>query len=126
MDKSMIPALIAAAEAAGEAAGSRHVPVPMVVGEADGFSNRFKPGAVLEVVNDGVCGFAWIKVRPGNSPVANYLKRTGKGHTSYSGGVDVWVSGFNQSMERKEAYANAYAKVLQAAGVTAYSQSRMD
>ena len=45
---------------------------------------------------------------------------------SYYGGVDIWVGEFNQSMERKEACAAAMARVLNEAGIKAYSMSRMD
>jgi hypothetical protein len=38
----------------------------------------------------------------------------------------MWVFDYNQSMELKEAYAHAYAKVLRDAGFNAYANSRMD
>lgn len=121
-------ALHAKAHAAGMAAGQASVPVPMIVGEAkDIFSNEFKPGATLYHVPDGVCGFAWVNIKPGNSPFANWLKKSGAGgKDDYYGGVTVWVSEFGQSMTRKEAYAHAYAKVLNDSGVYASSMSRMD
>ena len=36
------------------------------------------------------------------------------------------VSQYGQSLEKKEAFANAYAEVLSDAGVRAYVDSRMD
>ena len=44
----------------------------------------------------------------------------------FRSGLSVWVSEGGQSMERKEAYARAYADVLRAAGIEAYAGSRMD
>lgn len=80
-------------------------------------------------VDDGVCGFAWVNVKPGNCKFANWLKKSGNGRRdSYYGGVTVWVSAFNQSMQKKEAYARAFAKVVGESGEvkSAYASSRMD
>lgn len=78
------------------------------------------------IVPDGPCGFAWVIVKPGTSSFARWLVRTNRGSKAYRGGVQIWVSDFNQSMERKSAYADAFAKVLQQAGIECYSDSRMD
>lgn len=73
------------------------------------------------------CGFAWIKVRPANSPFANWLKKNGHVRgVAYHGGVDIWVHEFGQSMQRKEAFAHAFAEVIYNAGIKAYAQSRID
>ena len=45
---------------------------------------------------------------------------------AYPTGLHFWVGLFNQSMTRKEAYASAFAKVLNEAGIQAYADSRMD
>jgi hypothetical protein len=115
--------LFAKARAAGMAAGEGARPTPMHVvqrGEGGEIIKRYAP------VMDGVCGFAWINVRPGNSPFANWLKKNTHASPAYQGGVDYWVREFSQSMERKEAFARAFAAVLQEAGITAYAGSRMD
>jgi hypothetical protein len=114
-------AIVARAESAGLAAGEAVAPRPMVVvgGVPGGEQKKY-------FVSEGVCGFAWITIRPGNSAFARYLKKVGKASKAYGGGVQVWVGQFNQSMQRKEAYANAYAAVLREAGVNAYAGSRMD
>lgn len=82
----------------------------------------------VEVVNDGVCGFAWVNIKPGNSGFAKFLKNNGYARKDdYYGGVTVWVSGYNQSMQKKEAYAGAFARSLRDAGFDrVYSMSRMD
>jgi hypothetical protein len=116
--------LFATAHAAGMAAGEAAAPTPMHVVRRDvvtgQITKRYAP------VMDGVCGFAWINVRPGNSPFANWLKKNTHASPAYQGGVEYWVREFNQSMERKEAFARAFARVLQEAGITAYAGSRMD
>jgi len=74
------------------------------------------------------CGFASVKIKPANSAIARYIKSTGKGRTGYSGGLIVSNPGgsMTQNMDIKEAGADAFAEVLRAYGVTAYSESRMD
>lgn len=114
------------AHLAGLAAGRAAIPDPMFV-QGQG---RDENGAPIVInyppVLDGVCGFAWVTIRPGTSSFARWLVKNGYGRSAYGGGVQVWVGYFNQSLTRKEAYASAFAKVLQEAGITAYSGSRID
>lgn len=111
---------------AGLKAGEAIVPVPMVVIERANPLDDRSPAVKRWPVEGGVCGFAWITVRPGTSAFARWLAKTKLGHTAYGGGVSVWVGAFGQSMTRKEAYARAFADVLKAAGITAYAESRID
>ena len=120
-------ALVKSAVAAGEAALSKVIPVPMVVGSSKSlFGNDVDPSKPMYFVEGGVCGFASVRVKPGNCGVAKYLKSSGMGRSSSYGGVlvSVWAGG--QSLERKEAYGSAFAEVLRNAGVNAYCESRMD
>lgn len=112
---------------AGYAAGDACVPTPVKFGQAASlFGNEMIPGTE-EIVEDGVCGFAWINIKPARGKFVNYLKKIGMGRSdSYYGGYTVWVTEYGQSMERKEAYARAFAKVLQDYGMKAYGMSRMD
>jgi len=127
MDKKDFQALWDKAVAAGKAAGNAAVPVPMVVSQRANPLNDNSPAVKEWFVADGVCGFAWVKVKPGNSAFANWLKKKGYARKdSYGGGVSISVSDYNQSMARKEAHAYAMADVFQAAGFKAYGQSRMD
>lgn len=108
---------------AGQRAAEECRPKPMHVGvqRADGTF------AHLETIEDGVCGFAWINVKPGNSPFANWLKRNDRARKDhYYGGVTIWVGEYQQSLERKAAHAQAFAMVLQQYGIKAYASSRMD
>ena len=78
-------------------------------------------------VADGVCGFAWINVKPGTSKFARWLKKAGLARSDdYYGGVIISVRDFNQSMQKKETYAYAFAKVLEENGITATAISRID
>ena len=79
-------------------------------------------------VAEGMCGFAWVNISPARGKFVNYLKKIGKGYTSYQGGYNVPAGGveLGQSITRKEAYAEAYAKVLQDWGIKCYVSSRLD
>jgi hypothetical protein len=120
--------LYARAHAAGLEAGDAHMPTPMIVerhanplDDSSPVVQRWAP------VMSGVCGFAWVSIRPGNSSFALWMKKHGHARSdSYAGGVRVHVWLYNQSMEKKEAYASAFADVLRDEGIKAYAQSRMD
>ena len=77
-------------------------------------------------VEDGVCGFASVIVKPANSRFAKYLVAKGLGRKSYYGGIAMSVHAFNQSLQKKEAYAYAFARVLESFGIRCYVESRMD
>jgi len=78
------------------------------------------------LVDDGVCGFASVIVKPANCKFAKFLKEKGLGRKHYYGGLSMSVQDFNQSLQKKEAFAHAFAKVLNDNGITAYTESRMD
>lgn len=122
-------ALYQSADKAGREAAERCVPAAMLVGTPKTmFGNDIDYSKTVEYVADGVCGFAWVNLKPGNSGFANWLKKKGYARPdSYYGGVTIWVSGYNQSMQKKEAYAGAFCRVIQVAGYTkSYPMSRMD
>jgi hypothetical protein len=77
-------------------------------------------------VSDGVCGFASVTVKPANSKFAKFLIANGLGRKGYGGGVCMSIRQFNQSLTKKEAYAYAFASVLNEHGIKAYVDSRMD
>jgi len=122
-------AAFAKAVYAGLAAGGASKPNPMVICEmSNPLSNSIADVKQMWVENEGACGFAWVNVNPGNSPFANWLKKNGYARKSYAGGVDIWISDFGQSVDRKEACASAMAKVLQMElGMSSiYAASRLD
>jgi len=77
-------------------------------------------------VEDGVCGFASVIIKPANSKFAKFLVANQLGRKAYGGGVSMSIRDFNQSLTKKEAYAYAFSKVLNDNGITAYVDSRMD
>ena len=112
----------------GMAAGNGCTPTPMVVGQpTTPLGNDIDYSKETYYVSDGVCGFAWINIKPARGKFVKYLKDNDIGRKdSYYGGYTIWVSGFGQSLDRKSAYARAFAEVLNENGLTAYAMSRMD
>jgi len=108
-------ALTTKAHTAGMAALEAATPRPMTV----------TGGGKSWHVPEGVCGFAWIKIK-GNTAFGRWAKKAGVASKSYPTGLMIWVGVGGQSYERKTAYAGAYAKVLTEAGITAYANSRLD
>ena len=124
-----IPATVYAdAHAKGIAAGNGANPTPMIVGTpTTPLGNDIDYSKDTHYVSDGVCGFAWVNIKPARGKFVKYLKDNHIGRKdSYYGGYTVWVSDFGQSLARKESYARAFTKVLTDNGLTAYSMSRMD
>jgi hypothetical protein len=116
------------ADAAGKAAVKALNVRPMVVSQRE---NPFDDNSKVVqswFVEDGVCGFAWVNIKPANSKFCKWLLANHRARKdSYSGGVTLWIGDYGQSMQKKEAYAHAFAKVLRDNGVTkCYASSRMD
>ena len=119
--------IFAEALAAGLAAGDAAKPRAMVVGTPSTFlGDDIDYNKRTYYVSEGVCGFAWVVIRPGNSSLARQSVKLGIGSKAYGGGVSIWVGDHGQSLERKEQHARAYADVLRSYGVNAYLESRMD
>jgi hypothetical protein len=122
------------ADAAGKAAVEKLNVVPMIVGqETSLFSNVIDRTKPTYYVADGACGFAWVNVYPANKgntragkEERKLLERFGFYKNDYEKTYQLWVSAYNQSIQKKEAYARAYADVLRANGMKAYSDSRLD
>ena len=110
---------------AGAQAANAIRPRPMVVTQV-GLDDKPLPGTEPEIVWDGLCGFAWVVIKPARGPFVNYLKKRGIGDKHYAGGWNIWISEYNQSYERKEAHASAMAEVFRKYGITAYAGARLD
>lgn len=110
-----------AAHDAGMAAGRAAQCEPMIVRD-------MQTGHVYEPVADGVCGFAWVVLRPATSRFARWASANRGARKEYGGGLCLtWVSEFGQSMTRKEAYARAFAEVLRRElNLNVHAHSRMD
>ena len=116
------------AHSAGLAAGHGCTPTPMVVGTpTTPLGNDIDYSKDTYYVADGLCGFAWINIKPARGKFVKFLKDNDIGRKdSYYGGYTIWVSDFGQSVTRKENYARAFVKVLEENGLKAYAMSRMD
>lgn len=110
------------ARAAGLLAAQAAQVQPMVVNQCKSLFDDTVTRSYF--VADGVCGFASVVVC--NIKFANQMKKLGIGRKNYGGGYAISVQDFNQSLQRKEAYAYAFAGVLREAGIEAYVDSRMD
>lgn len=110
----------------GVASANEKVPTPMVVTMHENMFDDNSPIKYQETIQGGVCGFAWIKIRPANCSFANWCRKQEKGSNAYGGGLSIWVHQYGQSMELKMAYASGFAAILQEAGIKAYADSRMD
>ena len=99
---------------------------PMVVQQRENPLNDDSKVVREYFINDGVCGFASVTVKPANCKFAKFLVANGLGRKSFNGGVSMSVRDFNQSLTKKEAYAYAFASVLNEHGIKAYVESRMD
>lgn len=121
------PDLFLLADKAGKEAVAKLKVTPMVVQQHTNPMDDNSPVKQQWFIEDGVCGFAWVNIKPANSKFANWMKKMGYGRTdSYYGGLSYWIGDYGQSMQKKEAYANAFAGVLQEYGIKAYASSRMD
>lgn len=122
------------ADAAGRTAVEKLHVVPMIVGqETSFFSGKIDYSKPTEYVADGVCGFAWVDVYPvnkGNTLAGKeerkILESVGFRKNDYTKTHQLWISDYNQSMQKKEAYARAFAEILRDNGIKAYSGSRLD
>jgi len=114
------------AQTKGSEALTACIPTPMTVIETDLSGNQI-PDSEEYFVEGGECGFAWVTIKPGNCPFANWLKKNGFAEKdSYYGGVSIWIHEGGQSVTRKKAFAEALAKVFEENGIKAYAMSRLD
>src|SRR5690606_4731782 len=86
---------------------------PMIVTQRENPLDDNSKVIYQEFVSDGPCGFAYVKVKPANCAFAKFLVKEGLAR-KWSGepGVVMSIRGYNQSMQRKEAYAFAFSRVL--------------
>lgn len=110
---------------AGQEAGISLKPRPMSLVNTDIRGNPL-PNSPVYHCNEGMCGFAWVVIRPATSSFARWLRKNNLARTGYTGGLHISISDHNQSIERKLAHARAMAKVFCNAGFDAYPDSRLD
>ena len=120
---------------AGYEAGFNHTPEPVSWTQGDVFGKPVE-GAKVWNCSEGLCGFAWIalynKVPAGmkrkvKTPFAHWLIANGHARwDSYGKYTHISVSEFNQSVDRKYAYAQAFVRVLENHGIEAFAKERLD
>jgi hypothetical protein len=108
-------AILQQAQQAGNAAFEAEVPQPMIV---TGMGQT-------HVVDDGVCGFAWVKIK-GNTAFGRYCAKQGYARRAYGGGLAFYPGHLSQSYDRKMAWARAFARVLESHGISAYATGHLD
>jgi hypothetical protein len=119
--------LFESAHEAGLKAGREVGVTPMVVGSpTELFGNEIDWNKSTYHVSDGVCGFAGVIIKPARGKFVSLLKKMGRGWKHYYGGFYMTCREFNQSLTRKEAYCEAFARVLGEAGLRCYTESRLD
>jgi len=119
--------LFESAHEAGLKAGREVGVTPMVVGTpTELFGNEIDWDKSTYHVSDGVCGFAGVVIKPARGKFVSFLKKMGLGWKHYYGGFYYTCREFNQSLTRKEAYCEAFARVLGDAGLSCYVDSRLD
>ena len=127
MSKVHCEKLLERAHLMGMDAGRRVGVVPMVVGTpTELMGNDIDYSKKTYFVESGVCGFAGVVIKPARGKFVSYLKSLDMGYKHYYGGWYVSVREFGQSLTRKEAYAEAFAKVLGEVGMRCYVDSRLD
>ena len=110
----------------GHAAAMAVTPTPMIVEQRARIFDDSSPVVKSWQINDGVCGFALVRIKPANCAFAKWLLRTRRVYKSEVGGVCYSISDYRQSLTRKEAYAHAFAAHLRRCGINAHSESRID
>lgn len=108
-------------------AAAKEVELPQfLITETNAFGEQ-KENAKQYIMN-GLCGFAWVSIKPANMKFAKWMvQNAGARKDSYAGGVRFPIFGFEQSIDKKAAYAGAFAGVLQDAGMKkVYMDSRLD
>lgn len=107
---------------AGLAAGNAIRPKTVGFYQSDLQGNRLGP---TEWCSEGACGFAWVSF-PGNTDWGRWAKAKGGAGSHWPSGLCYWVRDHEQSVDRKEAHARAYALVLQNNGIKCHVGSRLD
>ena len=96
-----------------------------IIGDEIGLSDEIDFSKKTYVL-DGLCGYAWVNISPARGAFVNYLKSREIGRKGYYGGYEISVREFGQSVDRKYAFAQAFAEVLGKYGIEAFAGNRLD
>lgn len=97
-------AIFELATKAGRLAEAQCVPTPMKISGG-------------ELIMDGECGGAYVRVSDARRGFARWLKTQKHGSRDFRGGVSVYAETNSQSADRAAAYAEAFARVLRRNGI---------
>jgi len=112
---------------AGEEAVKKCKPTPMVVAQHENMLDDSSPIEEAYYVEGGVCGFAWVRIKPATQSFAKWAKENEIGRTdSYAGGLIIGCHGGGQSYERNMAEAYSVADVLNKHGIKCNAEGRLD
>jgi hypothetical protein len=101
--------------------------VPMTVVQHSNMLDDNSPIKKSWYVEDGVCGFVWVNIKPANTSFAKWLvKNDYAKKDSYYGGITIWISQYGQSMQKKSEFAKAFSTIINEYGFKSYADSRMD
>lgn len=126
--------IYAEARRAADAAAAAVRPAPMIVGTPTnplGNNIDLDRGPVY-LSNEGVCGWSVVRIRPARGAFVSWAR---SGNTQHIGFLDDYAGGFcvsvlttniTQSYERNAAAARAFAAVLNAHGIKASAETRLD
>jgi hypothetical protein len=81
------------------------VPTPMWV---EGFN---------EAIDEGACGFAWVRLPDARSRFSRWLKKNYLGSSGYGSGCRVPAKTASQSLERAQKYCEGFAQALRLNGI---------
>lgn len=111
-----------------ETASKNIVPHPVRWASAHRWSDvGIDPDQPSWVENEGLCGFAWVTIRPARGEFVKYLKSRGIGHKNYSGsGWTINTTTLEQSFERNEAWANTFCAILEKYNIHSTVTTRLD
>jgi hypothetical protein len=100
-------------------AGNAANPTPMAV---------YNPASgATHIVSDGVCGFAYVTIRPRTCKLARFAVDCGWRSNSWHKRIELSIQEFGQSLARKEAFAEAFTKRMHELGHPEVSwDSRID
>jgi hypothetical protein len=119
------------ADQAAEKAFNECEPTPVMFGQAAGlFGNEMVAGTEC-IVDEGVCGYAWVNLHPARGDFVKFCKQNKIGNSGTYKGWTISMSKYGnrfngQSMARKEAAAEAFIAVLNEHGINSQMTSRMD
>jgi len=82
--------------------------------------------AGFRVEMEGLCGHAWLRIPDARRDFARWLVKTGRGNKHYKSGAQYFADVDSQSLDRKKAYAMAFATVLRHNGIHCEVETRLD